>query len=68
MQGFNKDGFAQYGQPAPVAAQHCAHVLDYQTGRADAAIKAFYSRSSTQISADLVAAADDNRARGWSND
>lgn len=44
------------------------HVSAYRRHKTDALIASFYSRPSAEISRDLVASADDNKAKGYSND
>ena len=44
------------------------HVSAYRLHRMNAMIASFYARPSAEISRDLVASANDNKAKGYTND
>lgn len=62
---FDERGFP-WREKAPEKHEH--HVLEYRLAESHKALAALQGRTQEEISADLVAQAADNKAKGWSND
>ena len=72
MEGFDANGFRTFGQPIVRAVVpqdlHEHHVLAFKDRTLMADIRKLNDISPEEFNRRFVAQADENRARGWSND